>query len=100
MVKAMPPVLLCGLFKVHLKHSNRGVTLIQSTLYKEKISNFTVDKIQMCAKSQFVRLPHAMNYHSLILYVLCKYILKSLKDINNTYLLFFVKQITMDLNLL
>ena len=27
MVEAMPPVQLCGLFKVHLTHSNRAVTV-------------------------------------------------------------------------
>jgi len=31
MVEAMLPVLLCGLLKVHWKHSNRAVTLKQQS---------------------------------------------------------------------
>ena len=31
MVEAKPPVLLCGLLKVHSKHSSRAVTLIQQS---------------------------------------------------------------------
>ena len=38
MVEAMPPVLLCGLFKVHSKHSVRAVTLIQQLCYNKKLS--------------------------------------------------------------
>ena len=31
MVYATPPVLLCGLFQVHSKHSNRALTLTQQS---------------------------------------------------------------------
>jgi len=51
MVEAMPPVQLCDLFKVHLKNSNRAVTLIQQSCmsraicYNKKTKQTSVLKI-------------------------------------------------------
>jgi len=48
MVEVMPLVLLCGLFKVHSKHSNRTVTVIQQSCsysyHKYKTKKTSVSK--------------------------------------------------------